>query len=423
MKRPASLSLYAAAASFVAPFAPSILQHRIWRGKEDPRRLGERLGRAALPRPEGRLVWLHGASVGEGLSLLPLIEQLRAARPDLGLLVTTGTRASAELMAQRLPEGAIHQFAPVDTPTATARFIAHWRPDLGVFVESELWPNLIAAAQSGGAHLALVSARMSQASFRGWRRFPGAAAAMLGAFDLIMARDEAAAARFTALGGKVEGVWDAKLGAEPLPAEPLALAELAAQLKGRQVILAASTHPGEPASEEATVLTAFDAAVPPPETLLVLVPRHPARGDEIEALVRRGGYPMARRSRGESPAEARVYIADTLGELGLFMRLARLTIIGGSLIRGGGGHNPLEPARLGSPFVSGLRTEHWPVYGEFLAADATRQVADPDELAPLIADAVAGGLADMAARASKVAARLDGEARALAPRLLALVGP
>ena len=420
MKRPASLALYATATGVAAAFAPGILQHRVWRGKEDPDRLGERLGRAVVPRPEGRLAWLHGASVGEGLSLLPLIEQLRAARPGLGVLVTTGTRASAELMAQRLPEGVIHQFAPVDTPAATARFVAHWRPDLGVFVESELWPNLIAAARAGGAHLALVSARMSAASFRGWRRFPGAAATMLGAFDLILARDESAAARFTALGGQVEGVWDAKLGAEPLPADSEALAALREALADRPMLLAASTHAGE----DAMVLSAFaHAAEARPDALLVLAPRHPIRGGEVEAQARAQGLPTARRSLGEDPAGAQVYVADTLGEIGLFLRLARLTIVGGSLVAGTGGHNPMEPARLGCPFIAGPHTEHWPVYEAFLTARSTLRVESANEIAAVMTEALGGRLAKMSARASKVAARLDGESRALAPRLLELVGP
>ncbi|MGA2952328.1 MAG: glycosyltransferase N-terminal domain-containing protein [Caulobacteraceae bacterium] len=420
MRRPASLALYATAAGLAGAFAPGILQHRVWRGKEDPERLGERLGRAVLPRPDGRLVWLHGASVGEGLSLLPLIDQLRATRPDLGVLITTGTRASAELMAQRLPEGVIHQFAPVDTPAAAARFIAHWRPDLGVFVESELWPNLIAAARAGGARLALVSARISEASFRGWRRFPDAAAMMLGAFDLIMARDEAAATRFTALGGRVEGVWDAKLGAEPLPADPEALATLREALADRPMLLAASTHAGE----DAMVMSAFaQAAEARPDALLVLAPRHPIRGGEVEAQARAQGLPTARRSLAEDPAGARVYIADTLGEIGLFLRLASLAIVGGSLIAGTGGHNPMEPARLGCPFVVGPHTEHWPVYEVFLTARSTLRVESANQIAAVMSEALAGRLAKMSARASKVAARLDGESRALAPRLLAMVEP
>jgi 3-deoxy-D-manno-octulosonic-acid transferase len=418
VKRPASLSLYATATGLVAPFAPSILQHRVWRGKEDPDRLGERLGYASAPRPEGPLVWLHGASVGEGLSLLPLVDDLRGARPDIGILVTTGTRTSAEVMAQRLPEDVIHQFSPLDTPPASTRFIDHWRPNLGVFVESELWPNLVSAANKRDVRLALISARMSAASFRGWRRFPEAARSMLGAFDLIMARDAAAATRFAALGGEVAGVWDAKLGAEPLPADPEALASLREALGERPMLLAASSHPGE----EAIILDAFARAARR-EALLVIAPRHPIRGGEVDTLVRGAGLSAARRSLGEDPAGAEIYIADTLGELGLFLRLARAAVIGGSLVAGTGGHNPMEPARLGCPFVAGPHTENWPVYAAFLEARASLRVASANELAAVMIEALDGRLATMSARASDLAARLDGEARALAPRLLELVGP
>ena len=419
MSRPASLALYAAAARAVSPLVPAILRHRAGRGKEDPARLSERLGHASVARPDGPLVWLHGASVGEGLSLLPLVERLRDLSPDLAVLVTTGTRTSAEVLAGRLPAGAIHQYVPVDTPGAAARFIGHWRPDLGVFVESELWPNLIGAARTSGAKLALVSAKMSDASFRGWRRFPRAAVAMLTAFDLILARDGEAAARFRALGGPVDGVWDAKLGAQPLPADETALAALTAALVGREVILAASTHPGE----EGTIVRAFaEAAKDRPGAVLVIVPRHPDRGGEVAALVHAEGVSLARRALDEPPAGARVYVADTLGELGLFFRLARLAVVGVSLVQGVGGHNPLEPARLDCPFVAGPNTDHWPVYEAFLSAQASRRLETVGDLTAVMGEALRDGLSGMAARAARVARRLDADNQALAPRLLALIG-
>jgi 3-deoxy-D-manno-octulosonic-acid transferase len=406
--------------SAASPLAPTILGWRARRGKEDPGRLGERLGRAGLARPEGRLAWLHGVSVGEGMSLLPLVKCLRQLRPEMPVLVTTGTRTSAEVLGARLPPGALHQFAPIDTPAAVNRFIDHWRPDLGVFVESELWPNLIGVAKASGARLALVSAKMSEASARGWSRFPRAAASTLGAFDLILARDAAAAEQFRALGANVQGVWDAKLGAPPLPADEAELAALAAMLKDRTVILAASTHSGE----AQLIARAFArAAEERPDVLLIVVPRHPERGAEVAALFRAEGMATARRSLGDSPAQARVYVADTLGELGLFFRLARLAIIGGAFVAGVGGHNPLEPARLGAPFVSGPHTQHWPIYEVFLAAGAARRADGPAELEAVIGEALAGGLADMAERAADLAARRDQENGALAPRLLGLIEP
>ncbi|HXV01454.1 MAG TPA: 3-deoxy-D-manno-octulosonic acid transferase [Caulobacteraceae bacterium] len=420
MRRPASLALYAAAMGAASPLAPWLLKSRAARGKDDPARLGERLGRASRPRPDGRLIWLHGASVGEGLALLPLVERLSGLAPDATLLVTSGTRTSAEVLGARLPAGAIHQYVPLDTPAAAARFMSHWRPNLAVFVESELWPNLIAAARGSGARLALVSARMSEASLAGWRRAPAAAAAVLSSFDLILAKDRAALARFESLGGQVAGLWDAKLGAPPLCADETELAALKEALSGRTVLLAASTHAGE----EEIVLEAFArAASDRRDALLIVAPRHPARGAEVEALVEAARLAIARRSAGGDPASARVYVADTLGELGLFFRLARLAFIGGSLIHGVGGHNPLEPARLGCAVAAGPHTDHWPVYGAFQQADAVRMVTDAAELATLFGEAMADDPRALAERGQDLAARLDADNAAVAPRLLALVAP
>jgi 3-deoxy-D-manno-octulosonic-acid transferase len=172
---PFSLKLYGALTGLAEPLAPGALRGRVRKGKEDPARLGERLGHASAQRPAGRLAWLHGASVGESLSLLPLIEAIQAKRPDVGVLVTSGTRTSADLLGRRLPKGVIHQYLPIDAPGPAQRFIAHWRPDLGVFVESELWPNLLMAAQAGGVKMALLSAKLSDSSFRNWRAMPAAA--------------------------------------------------------------------------------------------------------------------------------------------------------------------------------------------------------------------------------------------------------
>ena len=418
MNRPASLAVYAAAMGAVSPLAPWLLKARAARGKEDPARLDERLGRASRQRPDGRLIWLHGASVGEGLSLLPLVARLLELAPDATVLVTSGTRTSAEVLCARLPAGAIHQYVPLDTPAAAARFMSHWRPNLAVFVESELWPNLIAVAKGSGARLALASARMSEASLAGWRRAPGAAAAVLRAFDLILAKDEAARARFESLGGQVSGLWDAKLGAPPLSANETELAALKGALLGRSVLLAASTHAGE----EEMVLDAFArAAGDRADALLILAPRHPARGAEVEALVGAAGLAAARRDAGGDPATAKVYVADTLGELGLFFRLARLAFIGGSFVGGAGGHNPLEPARLGCAIVAGPHTDHWPVYDAFRREDAVRTVVGASELAEVLSEALAEGLGDLGERGRDLAARLDADNAAVAPRLLALI--
>jgi len=407
-------------AAAASPLAPAMLSWRAQRGKEDPLRLPERLGRPGAVRGEGPLVWMHGASVGEGLSLLHLVSQVRALRPDLHILVTTGTRASAALLVEHLPSGVAHQFAPIDTPDAATRFISYWRPSLGVFVESELWPNLIDATRASGAHMALVSARLSERSWRNWRRSPRTARDVLGAFDLVFARDLQARGRIEDLGGRVDGVWDAKLGAPPLAVDDATLARVRDQLHGYSVVLAASTHPGE----EAMVARAFaDATTEAPNARLILVPRHPERGADVEAAVRSEGLTTARRSQGGELASAQTYVADTMGELGLWYRLALLAIVGGSLVEGIGGHNPLEPARLGCPFVIGPHVDSWPIYSAFVAADATRLVHGQSELADFMSRALSPnpGLTDMASRALALARERDTEAEALAPRLLALM--
>ncbi len=422
-RRPLSLSLYALAARALSPLAPGLLRARARGGREDPARLGERFGAASLPRPPGRLAWLHGVSVGESLSLLPLIERLRAERPDAPVLATSGTPASAQALARRLPAGAVHQYAPLDTPGAVSRFLDHWRPDLGVFVESELWPNLIAGAKRRGTRLALVSGRLSPASARRWARAPRAARAVLGAFDLLLARDEAAAEAFRALGVRVDGLADLKFAAAPLPADGAELARLRAAIGARPVILGASTHGGE----EAAILARFACVAKDgnPGPLLILAPRHERRGREVEGLALTAGFTAARRSAGAGPAEVEVYVADTVGDLGLWYRLAALAVQGGSLVAGVGGHNPLEPARLGCPFVAGSHTEDWPVYDALEAQGGTVRVADAEGFDRYFRHAVESpaALAAMAARARGLVAVKDAEAREITARVLGLLAP
>lgn len=342
--RPSPLAVYAVLTGLLDPLAPVLLRRRARQGKEDPARLAERLGRAAAARPDGALVWLHGVSVGEATSLLPLIAALRSRRPDLALLVTSGTTTAAELLARRLPPGVIHQYAPIDTPQTVDRFLGHWRPALAVFVESELWPNLIQAANARGVKLALVSARITEKTRRSWARFPVAAHAIFSSFDLILPQDDAAADRIRRLGGAPGPKLNLKLAGEPLPADEAELTRLREAVAGRKVILAASTHPGE----DEIVVDAFRAAVPDPaEALLILAPRHPDRGEGLAARFHGG-----RRAAGEPPAGP-IHVADTLGELGLFFRLADVVVMGGGFLPGIGGHNPLEPARIGRPILTG----------------------------------------------------------------------
>jgi len=398
-------SLYRGLTTVAGPLIGLYLRRRLAAGKEDPARFAERFGHAGAARPPGPLVWLHGASVGEAVSALPLIERL-TGKPGVEVLLTTGTVTSARLMAERLPPRARHQYAPVDRPDAVARFLDHWRPDLGLWIESEFWPNLLAASRARGTPCVLVNARISARSFARWRRLPGLIGPLLRGFSLCLAPDSRQAECLRALGADaVRVVGNLKSAAATLPADDQALAVLRAEIGDRPLWLAASTHPGEEAIA-AGVHRALAATRP--DLLTVIVPRHPERGAEIKALLDERGLTSARRSRGAPIDPAiQVYIADTMGELGVFYRLAPVTFVGGSLVAHGG-QNPLEPARLGSAVVVGPRTHNFADFiAAFAAADALREVADETHLAATVA-----GLLDDPAAARRLGAA--GRAVALA---------
>jgi 3-deoxy-D-manno-octulosonic-acid transferase len=416
MSLPLSLALYRAATTALEPFAPLLLERRAKTGKEDGARLNERLARPKTARPDGPLVWLHGASVGESLSILPLVERLRVERPEVAVLVTSGTVTSAELLARRLPVGAIHQYLPVDTPGGARRFLDHWRPDLAVFVESELWPNLLLTAKARGVKLALVSAKLSDRSYQRWQARPFAAHELFSGFDLILAQDGRAAERLASLGGTVAGEADLKFGADPLPVDAAALASLRVRLGDRPVLLAASTHPGE----DEIVLEAWRAL--PDRPHLVVVPRHPERGPAVADLALATGATVSLRSQ-EPDDSAEVIVADTLGELGLWYRLADLALVAGSLVAGIGGHNPLEPARLDCPIVSGPHIENWLTAYADLRAVQGAAFADASVLGERLARLLAEPeiLALQARRAQDFTAQRDAEARTGLDRIIALL--
>lgn len=404
-----SLGLYRAATGLLEPLAPSLLAGRARKGKEDPARIAERLARAEVVRPDGPLVWLHGASVGESLSILPLVERLRAERPEVTVLVTSGTTTSAALLAKRLPAGAIHQYVPVDAPGAARRFIARWKPSLAVFVESELWPNLLLEAKAAGTRLALVSAKLSDRSFASWKKRPDAARQLLSGFDLILAQDARAHERFEVLGGRVAGEADLKFGAAPLP---VTVGDITF---ARPPLLIASTHPGE----DEIALDAI-AALPdrPP---VVLAPRHVERGPAIVELAKARDLSAGLRSRGVDAGD--ILVADTLGEMGLWFRLAGTSVIAGSLVEGIGGHNPLEAARLDCPTISGPFVDNWTSAFAGLEAAGGVVMTTPEGLR----DAIAADLTDpkaakaRAARARAYVDTRDHEARAGLSRILELV--
>ncbi|MBV8939109.1 MAG: 3-deoxy-D-manno-octulosonic acid transferase [Alphaproteobacteria bacterium] len=374
-----SYALYRAATGAISPLLPAYLHWRLRQGKEDGARLGERLGHASLARPEGALLWLHAASVGEAVALLPLMETLRGRYPPLHLLLTTGTVSSARLMRERLPSGVLHQFVPVDSPQAVGRFLRHWRPNIGLWVESELWPNLVIGAHRQGCRMALANGRMSAHSFRRWARAPRVMRRMLRCFSFIAAQSEADAERFRQLGGAAEALGNLKYDAATLTADAEVLTRFAARIEGRAVWLAASTHDDE---EERVAEAHTMLRKEFPALLTLIAPRHPQRAEAIARQLAARGVRVQRRTQmAEIGADAEIYIADTLGEMGMWYRLSRIAFIGGSLIPHGG-QNPLEAARLSCAILFGPHMENFAEIAAGLeAAGAALRVRDGGALA------------------------------------------
>ena len=345
-----ALHVYRVLTGALSPLVGFVLRARVSRGKEDYSRLHERMARRLPVRRNGAaLVWLHGASVGETRLLLELGKRLLDERPDLMLLFTSQTQTSARLLGPILPDNAVHAMAPIDTPGAARRFIRHWKPDLCIFGEGEIWPNLILEAEKAGARRALVNARMTEKTAQGWMRFREAFRYLVGRFDAVIAADEDTARRIANLLGKpVACAGNLKSALPPPSANDIELRRMHEAFKAtRKCYLAASTHAGE----EALFLDAMKAA---PDAALIIAPRHPERGPDIADMLRSRNIPFARRSRGEAPnARTRVLLADTMGEMGIWYRLADAVYLGGGHTPDVGGHNPLEPIRLGKPVVSG----------------------------------------------------------------------
>ena len=378
------LKAYRAGTSLLRPLAPLLLGVRERQGKEDARRRDERFGRATAARPEGPLLWVHAASVGETNAVLPLINRLSALQPGLSFLLTTGTVTSAGLAKQRLPQRAIHQYIPLDTPEYVRAFLDHWKPNLAVFTESEIWPNLILEARARRVPLVLVNGRMSPRSYKRWRNNAGFSRPLFSSFDLVLAQNERLAERFRDLGARgVAAVGNLKIDSPPPPADPLEVQRLGDALKGRPIMVAASTHEGEEAIiAEAHRRLARDVN----GFCTIIAPRHPERGTGISEALKAQGLTTVQRSTGALPTErADVYIADTIGELGTIYALSPVSFIGGSLIEHGG-QNPIEAIRHGSAVLTG---PHWQnfkdAYEALLRHKGAIEVRTPDDLAAAVA--------------------------------------
>lgn len=402
-----ALRVYRGLSSAAVPLAPALIRQRLKHGKEDPARTDERRGLSHDTRPLGPLVWIHGASVGEVLAAAALIERLRAL--NIRVLITSGTVTSAAIVAKRFPPDVIHQYVPYDTPRFVERFLDHWRPSLGLFIESDLWPNLILAGASRRLPMVVINGRMSPRSFPRWRRMSGTISALLGRFDICLAQSQADADRFSVLGARnVITTGNLKLDVPAPPADPAKLDRLTAMTRGRPVIVAASTHPGE---EELLIAVHKALSGSFPSLLTVIVPRHPHRGPAVADLVAGAGLQGALRSREDQPrAGTAIYVADTMGELGLFYRLASIVFMGGSLVEHGG-QNPIEAVKLGAAIVHGPHVFNFAdVYEALDKAAGARLAHDPEalvrQLRQLLSDPQAGN--SLVTAGSRVVEQLGG---------------
>jgi 3-deoxy-D-manno-octulosonic-acid transferase len=418
-----TLRFYRGLSSAMVPLAPALIRRRLKLGKEDPERIGERRGITKDVRPLGPLVWIHGASVGEVLASAALIERLRAL--NIRILLTSGTVTSAAIVAKRFPPDIIHQYVPYDSPRYVGRFLHHWQPSLALFIESDLWPNMILQGAARRLPMVLINGRMSQRSFPRWRRVHGTISALLEKFDICLAQSETDGERFAALGCRnVVTTGNLKLDVPAPPADSFKLERLLSVTRGRSMITAASTHPGE---EEILIEAHKTLAGFFPRLLTVIVPRHPDRGPAIWRLVAAAGLKAALRSRDEMPTEETdIYVADTMGELGVFYRAAPVVFMGGSLVPHGG-QNPIEAIKLGASIVHGPHVFNFAdVYDALDTAQGARQAESADTLVKQLGQLLAKPEAreDMVKASSRVVEHLGGALErtlaALEPYLLQL---
>ncbi len=375
---PLLIRFYQRLTRMAAPFSGAILNWRRKRGKEDPERLHERRGIPSVERPDGALVWVHGASVGEVLAMQPVVEHLQ--KRGFKTLVTSGTVTAAQTVEQRMPEGTIHQYIPLDSPRFLQSFLEYWQPGLALIAESEFWPNLLIETSSRNIPIVLVNGRLSQRSFSRWKRAKKTASALLSCFDLCLTQDSDVAARLEELGApRVLSTGNLKFDVSPPPADPHDMQEMQRTIHNRPLFLAASTHRGE---DEAIINAHIEVMQKIPNLLTIIVPRHPERGGEIAELVQDSQLVPAMRSRNHLPDRGtHIYIADTIGELGLFYRLAPIVFMGGSLIKHGG-QNPIEPAKLNNAMLHGPYVHNFAnIYSELNRQRAAATVTDAYSLA------------------------------------------
>lgn len=365
-----------------------LLLVRTLRGKEDFNRIHERFGWSSQQRPAGKLVWIHGSSVGETLSIQPLVQQLLQQDEQLHILVTSGTRTSAALMVERLPSKCIHQYVPLDFYPFVRLFMRRWKPNVSVLVESELWPEMMWQSR----RLMIVNGRISNKSFIVYRKIAFFLRAVLARVRVVQAQSAADGTRYYALGApKVEFTGNLKYDIPVQEVDTQLIQPLMHQLAGRQLVVLASTH----APEESLLLSSIQKLLQThPHVLVLCVPRHPHRGDELRALFSTAGLNVQQRSKGGAPTPTtQVYIADTVGEMGLWFtlcaRLGGVVFMGKTFKPNGGGQNPLEPLVCGAHVIVGPDMSNFKeMMRTLLARQLVQQVRDISDWLPAVTEAL-----------------------------------
>ncbi len=355
------------------------IKKRQQNGKEDIKRFNERIGKPKMKRPDGKLIWFHGASVGESLSMLPLINKLLENYPDAHIMVTTGTVTSAEVMGKRLPERAFHQYIPIDNPKFVSRFIKHWHPDLVLWFESDLWPALLSGIKRKNIPLILVNGRISNKSFKRWQQFDFISKELLGCFTYCLGQSEEDAYRLRVLGAKDSMcLGNLKYAGINPPVDAEKKAEIMEQIEGRPLWAVSSTHNDEELKIGKFLKRVIEKV---PGLITIIAPRHPNRGPEIQEQLNELGLKTALRSKGEKISKTTdVYIADTIGEVGIWYDMAPIVFIGGSLIPHGG-QNFMEPSRFRDAVLVGPHMHNFTdAMNRAKKADAVIQVNDVVEL-------------------------------------------